>query len=108
MAFPVYEIDLIDSFNGDNILDLLSLHKREVSIHIIEAISHAVENCLPEIDIVKIYLPDKIITLSSSKGSFVDSLKQNIENLIEFEEYDVCAKGKKIIDILEKNLDSVM
>ena len=108
MAFPVYEIDLIDSFNGDNILELLSLYKREVSIHIVEAISYAVENNLPEVDIVKILLPYKVITLSSAKGNFVDSLRQNIENLIEFEEYDVCAKGKKMIDILEKNLDSVM
>lgn len=72
-------------------------NKREISKKIIEAVEYGVKNNRKQVKFAKIYINGVVcISLSVHKKEYIDILNQNIENLIEFEEYETCALGVKL------------
>jgi len=96
----LYIIEIID---GDKtIREVLTEHERGLSMAIVEKICYAVDNDIKRIRIAEIKAKGTIISLHSSYNNFVDTLESNIDNLIKYEEYEICALGKKCIDKIKE------
>jgi hypothetical protein len=78
-------------------------YKWELSKKIIEAVDYALKNKKKKVHFAKISINEIVcITLSINDSEYLDVLDQNIENLIEFEDYETCAIGMKCKKILSK------
>ena len=79
-------------------------NKLELSKTIIDAIAFAIKYKRKRVDFALIIVKGLlVITLSIDSKEFVDLLEQNIENLIEFEEYEHCALASKLKSKIQKN-----
>ena len=79
-------------------------NKLELSKTIIDAIAFAIKYKRKRVDFALILVKGLlVITLSIDSKEFVDLLEQNIENLIEFEEYEHCALASKLKYKIQKN-----
>lgn len=89
----------------DNPSTIFNEYKLELSKAIIHAVDFGVRNKKKKVDfayiVVKLSL---VITLSIDSVEYVDLLEQNIENLIEFEEYEDCALAIKLKNKINKKL----
>ena len=89
----------------DNPATIFNDYKLELSRAIIHAVDFGVRNKKKKVDFAYIVIKGiLVITLSIDSREYIDLLEQNIENLIEFEEYEVCALGVKLKDKLNKKL----
>ena len=89
----------------DNPATIFNDYKLELSRSIIHAVDFGVRNKKKKVDFAYIVIKGiLVITLSIDSREYIDLLEQNIENLIEFEEYEVCALGVKLKDKLNKKL----
>lgn len=96
----LYIIEVLDK--EKTIKDVLSEHERDLSMAIVEKICYAMDNDIKKINIARIYTDSIAITLHASLPSFQETLETNIQNLIKHEEYEMCAIGKKHLDILKE------
>lgn len=96
----LYIIEVLDK--EKTIKDVLSEHERDLSMAIVEKICYAMDNDLKKINIARIYTDSIAITLHTSLPNFQETLETNIQNLIRHEEYEMCAIGKKHLDILKE------
>jgi hypothetical protein len=81
----------------DNPQNVFDEHKREISKTIIEAVDYGLKNNRKQVKFAKITINGVVcISLSVHQKEYLDILTQNIENLIEFEEYETCALGVKL------------
>lgn len=72
-------------------------HKRDISKRIIEAIDFGVTNKRKRVTFAKVAISGLLyINLSVDQSEYLNVIDQNIENLIEFEEYETCALGVKL------------
>jgi hypothetical protein len=81
--------------------DILKDHELGLSEAIIKRVCYAVENNLRKVDIALILLNKFTITLHSSSKNYQETLETNLETLIKYEEYELCAEAKKYLDILK-------
>ena len=89
----------------DNPATIFTDYKLDLSKAIIHAVDFGVRNKKKKVDFAYIVIKGiLVITLSIDSREYIDLLEQNIENLIEFEEYEVCALGVKLKDKLNKKL----
>ena len=80
-------------------------YKLELSKAIIHAVDFGVRNKKKKVDFAFIVIKGiLVITLSIDSREYVDLLEQNIENLIEFEEYEDCALAMKLKNKINKKL----
>lgn len=86
--------------------EALEEHGHELSKVILEKVSYAIDNNLETIDIGEIITPFDKITMKSSKPNFLDTLEQNLEKFISYEDYERCIVCKKYIDLLKNNLEN--
>ena len=78
-------------------------YKREISKRIIEAIDFGIKNKRKRVTFAKVSINGIIcISLSVDQAEYLSVIDQNIENLIEFEEYETCALGVKLKEKLSK------
>lgn len=101
MDSDLYLIEVDDPSKTFN--ELMEDHELGLSIAIVEKIIYAINNKISRVDVAKIDTGKITITLHASVGNYKDTLETNIENLIRYEEYELCAKGKKA---LEKFIES--
>jgi len=81
--------------------DIFQDYKRDLSKKIIEAIEYGVNNDKKQVLFAKIYINGIIcVSLSVNHMEYLEILEQNIENLIEFEEYETCALAVKLKETL--------
>jgi hypothetical protein len=90
----------IETKNPQNVFDD---YKREISKAIIEAIEFGVKNKRKQVLFAKIQINGIVcISLSVNQKEYLEVLDQNIENLIEYEEYETCALAVKLKEKLTK------
>ena len=82
----------------------LSDHELNLSKHVVNNICEAIDSGLDYVELANIITPYNVIKLKSSKQYFKDTLEENLNILINYEEYEVCANAKKYIDILNNKL----
>jgi len=100
MVSDLYTIKATDK--SMTLKELMSEHERGLSMAIVERVSYAVENKIRKIDIAQILTGSVVITLHSKHRDYRSTLETNMETLIKYEEYELCAAGKKALDILDK------
>lgn len=97
---PVKKFKAIE-IQTENPSDIFSTHKVEISKTIISAIEFGIKYKRKRIDFAQIIIKDKlVITLSIDSREFLDLIDQNLEILIEEEEYESCALAVKMKDKL--------
>ena len=99
-AENLYVIEVSDK--EMTIKEVLAEHERDLSMAIVEKICYAMDNDIKKINIARIYTDSIAITLHTSLPNFQETLETNIQNLIKHEEYEMCAIGKKHLDILKE------
>lgn len=88
-----------------NMSEALEEHGHELSKVILDKISYAIDNNIESIDIGEIITPFEKITMKSSRPNFLDTLEQNLQKFISYEDYERCIICKKYIDFLKKDLE---
>ena len=99
-AENLYVIEVSDK--EMTIKEVLAEHERDLSMAIVEKICYAMDNDIKKINIARIYTDSIAITLHTSLPNFQETLETNIQNLIKHEEYEMCAIGKKHLDMLKE------
>ena len=85
----------------NNPSEIFSEHRLEISKAIISAIEFGVKYRRKKIEFAQIIIKDKlVITLSIDSREFEDLIDQNLQTLIDCEEYELCAVAVKIKDKL--------
>lgn len=89
----------------DNPATIFQDYKLELSKAIIHAVDFGFRNKKKKVDFAFIVIKSiLVITLSIDSREYIDLLEQNIENLIEFEEYEDCALAMKLKNKINKKL----
>ena len=103
MDFDAEDLYVIEVNNKElTIKEVLAEHERGLSLAIVEKICYAMDNNIKKINIARIYTDSIAITLHTSLPNFQESLETNIQNLIRHEEYEMCAIGKKHLEMLKE------
>lgn len=85
----------------DNKMDIKRIvEKNELVVcrSIIKRISYAIDNNLEKVAIIRLVFPEYVVTLSSEKEYFKGALISNMEKLIKYEDYEMCAVAKKYLE----------
>lgn len=96
----LYTIEVLDKDKTLN--EVLKEHDLGLSAAIVERVCYAIDNNIKKIDVAVIVTDLCNITLHSSFKNFEDTLTSNMEKLIEYEEYELCAKAKEHLDLIKK------
>jgi hypothetical protein len=100
MDSKLYDIEIKD---GNRVIkDILNEHELGLSTAIVEKICYAIENNIKKIDIARLITDKVCITIQCSNKNYKDSLETNMENLIKYESYELCALAKKYLDTIER------
>jgi hypothetical protein len=98
MKFKVLEI------HTPNPQDIFETHRKEISKTIIEAIAYGIEKKKKKVTFAKVTIGGLVcISLSVNKSEFLELIDENIQTLIEYEEYETCALGQTIKSKIQNN-----
>ncbi len=82
--------------------DIFELNRRELAKAIVEGIAFGIRNKKKRVDFAKVLIKEIIvITLSIDSREFTDLLDEQLQILIDFEEYETCALVVKLKNKLE-------
>lgn len=77
--------------------DVFEVHRELIAKAIVQAINHNLNTRKKNIDFAQIIIKGLlVITLSIDKREFQDLLEEQLQTLIEFEDYETCALIMKI------------
>ena len=83
--------------------DIFELNRRELAKAIVEGISFGIRNKKKRVDFAKVLIKEIIvITLSIDSREFPELLEEQLQVLVDFEEYESCALVVKLQDKLNK------
>lgn len=83
--------------------DIFETHRKEISMGIIHAIDYGISSRRKRVDFAKVLIKEVIvITLSIDSREFEELLDENLQTLIDYEEYETCALIMKLKDKLNK------
>jgi hypothetical protein len=83
--------------------DIFESHREQISKGIVYAIQHGIGSRKKRIDFARVIIKGLlVITLSVDSREFMELLDENLEILIEFEDYETCALVMKLKDKLKK------
>ena len=86
-------------------VDVFQTHRMEISKTIIDSIYFAIRNNKSRVDFAHIIIKHSIvIMLAIESREFLNLLDENIETLVEYEEYEMCALGMKLKKKINKKL----
>lgn len=88
------------------ITKILKSKEVELSTHIINALSDAIDRGDTYVDLARIITPSHYIVLKSEEAFFIDTLETNKNSLIPYEEYEMCAKANKAIEKMKQRLQT--
>jgi hypothetical protein len=95
----LYTIEVLDKSKTLN--EVLQEHDMGLSAAIVERVCYAIDNNLRKVDVAIVVLDLCDITLHSSYTNFESTLQTNMEKLIEYEQYELCAMAKEHLEILK-------
>ena len=83
--------------------DVFETNRREIAKAIVEGIQFGIKNKKKRVDFAKVLIKEIIvITLSIDSREFTDLLEEQLQILIDFEEYESCALVVKLQNKLNK------
>jgi hypothetical protein len=83
--------------------DVFETHRKEISKAIVEGIEYGIRYKKKRVDFARVLIKNIIvITLSIDSREFSDLLDENLQTLIDFEEYESCALVVKLQEKLNK------
>jgi hypothetical protein len=82
--------------------DIFEINRREISKAIVDGIAFGLRNKKKRVDFAKVLIKEVIvITLSIDSREFTELLDEQLQILIDFEEYETCALAVKLKNKLE-------
>ena len=88
--------------NADQPSDIFELNKLELAKAIVVGIEHGLRTKKKRVDFAKVLIKEIIvITLSIDSREFTELLDEQLQILIDFEEYETCALAVKLKNKLE-------
>ena len=85
----------------DEPTEVFQSHRHEISKAIVQAIDYGISYKKKKVDFAKVIVNGvMVITLSIDSGEFTDLLDEQLDTLVEFEEYEICALLMKLKDKL--------
>jgi hypothetical protein len=82
--------------------DIFESHRKEISKAIVDGIAFGIRNKKKRVDFAKVLIKEIIvITLSIDSREFTELLDEQLQILIDFEEYETCALAVKLKNKLE-------
>jgi len=82
--------------------DIFELNRRELAKAIVDGIQHGIRTKKKRVDFAKVLIKEIIvITLSIDSREFTELLDEQLQILIDFEEYETCALAVKLKNKLE-------
>lgn len=100
MPIKVYNIIIKDIKKPFS--EVLKDYELELATQIINAICQAIEEEKSYVEIANIITPHHYISLKSEESYYIDTLEINKAILIKYEEYEMCSKANKSIEIIKK------
>ena len=89
--------------NADEPSDIFEINKLELAKAIVEGIGHGIRTKKKRVDFAKVLIKEIIvITLSIDSREFTELLEEQLQVLVDFEEYESCALVVKLQDKLNK------
>jgi len=83
--------------------DIFQTHRREISKAIVEGIDYGIKYKKKRVDFAQVIIKNiLVITLSIDSREFTDLLDENLQTLIDFEEYETCSLVMKLKDKLNE------
>jgi hypothetical protein len=83
--------------------EIFETHREQISKAIVHAIQFGIGSRRKRVDFAQVLIKEIIvITLSIDKREFKDLLEEQLETLIQFEDYETCALAVKLKDKLNK------
>jgi len=82
--------------------DIFENNRRELAKAIVDGIAHGIRTKKKRVDFAKVLIKEVfVITLSIDSREFTDLLEEQLQILIDFEEYETCALVVKLKNKLE-------
>ena len=103
MASNLFRIHLTN--RKEKVRDVLRENEHALSMEIVYKICEAIDKDQLFVDIAQIVTPMEIITIHSTSPNYLATLQTNLETLIKYEEYELCAIAKTHIDYLKEIKD---
>jgi hypothetical protein len=99
---PKYKFTPIQ-LHTDKAVDIFEKNEIEISKAIINGIDYGIKYKKPVVDFAEIVLKESFaITLSIESSQFEDLIEQNLQTLLKYEEYELCALCVKLKNKLKK------
>lgn len=97
----IFESLLIRTDKPDQVFEL---HRRKISKKTVEAILHCIKYNKSKLTFLEIVIPasKQIITINVEESNFLENLEKNLEIMIEYEEYELCAEIVKAKEKITK------
>ena len=77
--------------------DIFKSHRKEISKAIVDGIDYGIKYKKKRVDFAQVLIKNLlVITLSIESREFIDLLDENLQTLIEYEEYESCALAVKL------------
>jgi hypothetical protein len=88
--------------NANDPSDIFENNRRELAKAIVDGIAFGIRNKKKRVDFAKVLIKEIIvITLSIDSREFTELLDEQLQILIDFEEYETCALAVKLKNKLE-------
>lgn len=88
--------------------DIFDTHQLEIAKAIIDGVGFGVRNKKDKVDFAEIIVKEMIIiTLSIDSKEFTQLLDENIQILVEYEEYELCALALKLKNKINKTNEKI-
>ena len=85
--------------------EVFQSHKQQISKAIVEGVDYGIKYKKKRVDFAKVIINDiLVITLSIDSREFADLLDEQLQTLIDFEEYETCALLMKLKDKLNEKV----
>ena len=96
---------------GDDLENVMLLHKKTMTIHLAEFLIYALENNMDHFTFVEIEFKgqtfqdddgdDGQFVLGCKREDYLEALEKQLDSLVGFEEFELCSKLKEWISFLE-------
>ena len=85
--------------------DVFQTHRAEIAKAIVQGIEYGLKSKKKRVDFAQVIVKEfLVVTLSIDSREFSDLLEENLQTLIDFEDYETCALVMKLKDKLNEKV----
>ena len=87
----------------ENLEDIMMHNKRGITIHLAKFLVWALENNMDSFSFAQVIVEgeEHEFFLGCKREDYLEALRKQLKNLIEYEEYELCSKVREWIDYLK-------